>query len=122
MVPVKHINDILEISSIIQEITSYPGGASRVPVSGSIAIPQNVRPNMNRQISAARITAYILADKLALTNFKIIDDNKIRIYDLKAAVQEISKTLALNDIAINSISKKSETLEDYFLKMTGEAE
>ncbi len=73
-------------------------------------------------VEDTRKTAYILADKLALTNFKIIDDNKIRIYDLKAAVQEISKTLALNDIAINSISKKSETLEDYFLKMTGEAE
>ncbi len=73
-------------------------------------------------VEDTRKTAYILADKLALTNFKIIDDNKIRIYDLKAAVQEISKTLALNDIAINSISKKSETLEDYFLKMTEEAE
>lgn len=66
--------------------------------------------------------AYVLADKLNLTNFKIMDDRNIRIYDTHILTQEISKALALNDVAIESIGKKAETLEDYFLKLTAEVE
>lgn len=66
--------------------------------------------------------AYVLADKLNLTNFKIMDDRNIRIYDTHILTQEILKALALNDVAIESIGKKAETLEDYFLKLTAEVE
>lgn len=62
--------------------------------------------------------AFVLTEKLGLTNFKIIGDGRIRIYDPKASLQELSKTLALNDVPITAIGAKSETLEDYFLKIT----
>lgn len=65
--------------------------------------------------------AYALADKLGLTNFKIIDEGRIRIYDLDMSTQEISKVLAMEDVGITGIRKKAESLEDYFLKMTEEA-
>lgn len=65
--------------------------------------------------------SYVLTDKLGLSNFKIVEDGKIRIYDNKVSTQELSKTLALNDVEIIAIGKKAETLEDYFLKMTAEA-
>ena len=45
---------------------------------------------------------------------------KIRIYDHAASTQQLTKILALNDVEVVSIGKKSETLEDYFLKLTGE--
>lgn len=64
--------------------------------------------------------AFILTEKLELTNFKIIEEGKIRIYDQKATTQEITKMLALNDVEISAISKKTESLEDYFLKITAE--
>ncbi len=64
--------------------------------------------------------AYVLADKLNLGNFKIIDEHTIRIYDNLVTTQDISKTLTLNDVEISSIGKKAESLEDYFLKMTEE--
>lgn len=64
--------------------------------------------------------AYVLADKLELSNFKIIDEKCIRIYDAHIDTKDISKALALNEVEINSISKKAESLEDYFLKLTGE--
>ena len=35
-------------------------------------------------------------------------------------VQELSKTLALNDVAITALGRKTENLENYFLKMTAE--
>ncbi|EOS41373.1 hypothetical protein C808_00542 [Lachnospiraceae bacterium M18-1] len=66
--------------------------------------------------------AYILSDKMNLKNFKMIDDSKIRIYELSAATQKISKELLLNGVEMTSITKHTESLEDYFLKLTGEVE
>ena len=64
--------------------------------------------------------AYVLSEKLGLSNFKIIENNKIRIYDQHISTQELSKAMALNDVEVTALSKQSETLEDYFLKMTAE--
>lgn len=65
-------------------------------------------------------TAYVLADKLELNNFKIIDEHNIRIYDSGITTNDITKVLTLNDVEISAIGKKAESLEDYFLKLTGE--
>lgn len=64
--------------------------------------------------------AYVLSDKLGLSNFKIIENNTIRIYDQHISTQELSKVMALNDVEVTALGKQSETLEDYFLKMTAE--
>lgn len=64
--------------------------------------------------------AYILSDKLSLNNFKIMDNNNIRIYDRNITTKEISEKLALDGAGINSIGMESESLEEYFLKITGE--
>lgn len=64
--------------------------------------------------------SFVLSEKLDLSNFKIIEDSKIRIYDTRVSTQELSKVLALNDVEVIALGKKAETLEDYFLKMTAE--
>ena len=64
--------------------------------------------------------AYVLSEKLGLSNFKIIENNTIRIYDQHVSTQELSKAMALNDVEVMALGKQSETLEDYFLKMTAE--
>lgn len=64
--------------------------------------------------------AYVLAEMLKLHNFKEFDNGKIRIYDHSVSTQQLTKTLALNDVEVTGIGKKAETLEDYFLKLTGE--
>lgn len=69
-----------------------------------------------------RRAAYVLADKMQLSNFKIMDDSKIRIYESGVTTQEISKELIANGVSLASISQHTENLEDYFLKMTGEAQ
>ncbi len=68
-----------------------------------------------------RKAAYVLADKMRLTNFKIVEDSKIRIYEGGVTTQSISKELIVNDVSLTSINYHRENLEDYFLKMTGEA-
>lgn len=61
--------------------------------------------------------SYILANNLNIANFKVIDNSSIRIYDSRISQKEVSKALILNDISIESISRKSSSLEDYFLKL-----
>lgn len=61
--------------------------------------------------------SYILENDLNILNFKIVDDNLIRIYDLKLAQKDISKALILKGVEIEAINKKSSSLEDYFLKL-----
>ncbi len=58
--------------------------------------------------------AYVLADKMGLTNFKVIDGGIIRIYDNRVTTEELAKALALNETAVTSLGRKAETLEDYF--------
>ena len=61
--------------------------------------------------------AYILENDLHISNFKVIDNALIRIYDLKLSQKYISKVLILKDIEIEAISRKNNTLEDYFLNL-----
>lgn len=66
--------------------------------------------------------AFILSDKCGMNNFKIIKEGNIRIYDSGATVQETARILEAHGIEVTAIGKKAETLEDYFLKITGEAD
>lgn len=64
--------------------------------------------------------AYALAEKMQLSNFKIVNDSGIRIYEQGVTTQKISRELMANDVEIASISQHTENLEDYFLKVTSE--
>lgn len=72
-------------------------------------------------VDNVRKAAYVLADKLECNHFKVMDEQSIRIYDTHADTKDISKALAMNGVEINSIGRKAESLEDYFLKLTEEA-
>lgn len=61
--------------------------------------------------------AYVLDNNLNISNFKVIDNNLLRIYKANMNQNEISKALILNDVEIESITKKQTSLEDYFLKL-----
>ena len=61
--------------------------------------------------------AFILENDLDISNFKIIDNSIIRIYDLTQPQKDISKALILKGVEIEAINKKSSSLEDYFLKL-----
>lgn len=65
--------------------------------------------------------SYALTERLHLNNFKIMDDSKIRIYEKGITAKTVIRELAAEQVEIASISQHTETLEDYFLKMTSEA-
>ncbi|MGF7046459.1 ABC-2 type transport system ATP-binding protein [Paenibacillus sp. DS2015] len=59
--------------------------------------------------------AFVLENKLQINNFKVMDESVIRIYETSLSQADISKALILADISIESINKKSISLEDYFI-------
>lgn len=61
--------------------------------------------------------AFILTHDLDISNFKVVDNGVIRIYDTSLPQSIISKTLILKDVSIESINKKNSSLEDYFMKL-----
>ncbi|GGB69394.1 ABC transporter ATP-binding protein [Fictibacillus barbaricus] len=61
--------------------------------------------------------AYVLEHHLSINNFKVIDEQFIRIYDTQISQSEITKALVLNDVNIESIQTKRSSLEDYFLSL-----
>lgn len=69
-----------------------------------------------------RKAVFILENTLKINNFKVIGDHTIRIYQAGVSQPEVSKTLILNDVAIESIHHKRTSLEEYFIDQTGGGE
>lgn len=117
---------ILVSSHILSEIESVAdtvGVICRGELTKEIAIREIEEMSLSYielSVLDVRKAAYLLTENCGITNFKILED-KIRIYDPGASTKELTKALALGDVGATSIGKKAETLEDYFLKLTGEA-
>ncbi|HEY2491973.1 MAG TPA: ABC transporter ATP-binding protein [Paenibacillus sp.] len=65
---------------------------------------------------------FILENKLHIKNYKVMDNSVIRIYETGITQSDISKTLILNDVEIESINRKTASLEEYFLTQMEEVE
>ncbi|MFL0249256.1 ATP-binding cassette domain-containing protein [Clostridium neuense] len=61
--------------------------------------------------------AYVLENILKIRNFKIMDDNIIRIYEISISQSEILKNLVSRDVEVEAINRKSSSLEEHFLKL-----
>ncbi|ULO05974.1 ABC transporter ATP-binding protein [Paenibacillus sp. 19GGS1-52] len=62
---------------------------------------------------------YVLEHKLGLSNFKVMDPRTIRVYDESISQRDLNKALVMEDIELESLSKKNHSLEDYFLNLIG---
>lgn len=71
------------------------------------------------KVSSASKAACILERYYAITDYEIEDDSTIKIFDMSHNVSELNKALIMNDVDLISSQSCSETLEDYFRKITG---
>ncbi|MCM1182263.1 MAG: ATP-binding cassette domain-containing protein [Roseburia sp.] len=62
----------------------------------------------------------LLEQELGLTDFKVLTDTKIEIYDLGKSVKELSAALVRNGIGILGIGVKQNSLEEYFFHVIRE--
>lgn len=64
--------------------------------------------------------AFILESQLQATNFRVIDDKGlINIYDSHISQNDIIEAMVRNQVKIESIERKNQTLEDHFLQLIG---
>ncbi len=108
-----------EIESIADTIGVIAHGRMKQEI-GMKEIEQLSLSYLELTVTDVRKAAYVLSDRMNLSNFKILENGEIRIYDMGASTQELSKSLILNDVEVISIGKKAGNLEEYFLKMTAE--
>jgi len=73
------------------------------------------------EIKTSEITraSYVFTECLNISNFKILNNNLIRVYTKEATSREIMKALTENQIEIQGFHSQTESLEEYFLKVTG---
>lgn len=64
--------------------------------------------------------SYLLSSEMNIQNFKIMEENRLRIYNTDIPTEQISALFGRNNIALKALHVKSESLEDYYLKVIGE--
>ncbi|NUU75455.1 ABC transporter ATP-binding protein [Paenibacillus xylanilyticus] len=69
------------------------------------------------QVINARKAIYVIEHQLTLNNYKLVDEHTVRIYDPGVAPSELTGQLVQHGIEIESIFKRSHSLEEYFLNI-----
>lgn len=59
-------------------------------------------------------SAFLLEHELQISNIKIVQDKRIRVYNTDVSTGQITKLLIKHEIEIEEIQKHTSTLEDYF--------
>jgi ABC-2 type transport system ATP-binding protein len=63
--------------------------------------------------------AAVLETVLNTTNFKVVGDNEIRVYDTFEDTAEVTFQLNANGVRVSSLSEVGDNLEDYFVSLIG---
>lgn len=104
-----------EIEQVAHRIGVIRGGQLVDEVSLS-EIRQQRTDYIELTASNVQRSAFLLEHELQITNMKIVQDNRIRIYAADVSIGQISKLLISHDIEIEEIQRHTSTLEDYFYR------
>ena len=107
---------ISEIEHIADEIGVINDGVLVREVDMETVRHDNVQ-YIEIQVDDIEKAMVLLDTKLRTDNFKIVADDRLRIYDDNITQNEISKALVLADVNVYSMVMKSDTLEDYFMSI-----
>ena len=72
-----------------------------------------VRTDDTKQCAAA-------LEKQGISDYKVIDNTEIRIYQEDAVIRELNRSLVKDDVNVDGIYESGVSLEDYFKKLVGE--
>ena len=64
--------------------------------------------------------AATLLEQMDITNFSVLDQEFIRIYDSNISGKVLSKALIESGVGLESLGRKQDTLEDYYFQLTEE--
>lgn len=61
-----------------------------------------------------------MTDILGTDSFRVMDDNRVRIYDQRLSAGKVAQAMALHGVEVLSLTNRAQSLEEYFLKLTAE--
>ncbi|MCO0815335.1 ABC transporter ATP-binding protein [Lactococcus lactis] len=70
-------------------------------------------------VSDTSEAARILENEFQISDFQIIDNKQLKIYDTSLSVATINRTFILRDLEVSEARLQEDTLEDYFKRVTG---
>ena len=77
------------------------------------------RHYINIKVNNDKKASFVLEEKLGIKDYVIWGKNNLRVYERLQEVSNINKALVSNDLLIDEICLKVDSLEDYFIKLTG---
>lgn len=77
------------------------------------------RKYLNLKVSDSSVASFVFEDIFKTTNYEVLNNNVIKIYDLLDMSGEICLELAKNNVKIHSIESRGDDLEEYFMKLMG---
>lgn len=110
------------ILSEIQQMANKIGIIHKGELLEEIAYEELQKRNrhyINLKVNDDKKAAFILEQKLDIKDFVVWEKNNLRVYEKLQEVSNINKFLVLNDIRVDEICLKVDSLEDYFLRLTG---
>ncbi len=77
------------------------------------------RSYVELKINNDKKASFLLEKSLGITDYKIIDQGIIRIYEKLNEAAAINRIMSENGLEVSGINVMNDTLEDYFLQLTG---
>ncbi len=112
------------ILSEIQQIASVIGiihDGQLLEEIGFDELKKKNRSYIELKTSDDKKASFLLEDSLGITDYTIVEQGLVRIYERLNESAAINRVLSENGLEINGISVMNDTLEDYFLQLTGGA-
>jgi bacitracin transport system ATP-binding protein len=110
------------ILSEIQQMANKIGIIHKGELLEEIAYEELQKRNrhyINIKVNDDKKASFILEQKLNIKDFVIWEKNNLRVYEKLQEVSGINKFLVSNDVCVDEVCLKVDSLEDYFLRLTG---
>ena len=82
-------------------------------------LSEKCKKNITLKTNDVKSAAYVLENNLSCTDYKVVDEMTIYIYDHLDEVSIINKTLVEAGIAVEGIGVSGQNLEEYFIERMG---
>ncbi|MGL5087105.1 MAG: ATP-binding cassette domain-containing protein [Clostridium sp.] len=82
-------------------------------------LKEKCRQYIELEVDDAAITVTILEKELDITNYEVLENNKIKIFSNLDNVGKINSTISKKGVIVEKIGIKGENLEEYFMNAIG---
>lgn len=83
-------------------------------------LDEKCRQHLRIKVDQPTMGATVLEQKLSTSNFEVMQDGTLKLYDYLNDVQTVSVALTNNGLVIEHLSQNGDSLEDYFSKVIEE--